>query len=123
MTDKDDNKPNNVIKFPQKPRKPTEVYQVEFTTESPPPIYTHSDTQLELSQMMFTDVPITVYWNHAPTQKQELWKVWNLCYRLQKQCLFSPHQPEVLKYAADQLEQIINNINAHQGDPNGPTEN
>lgn len=121
MSDSRDDKSKNVIEFPKAKRKPTESYHVGYTTDSPPPsTQQYDDVPTGLSHMFFGDVPVTVHWQHDSIQKQKLWKVWNLCYRLQKQCLFSPHQSEVLEYLEEQLEQLINNIDTYQRNPNKP---
>lgn len=108
---------NNVVQFPAgKPR----VVQHE-SVEVPAQANTVR-VPGSLDHMMFTDVPVTITWQHEPEHQRELWEIWDLCHQIQKQALLCVHLPGVAKDLQNHLRIVLNQL-THLGTPNDPTEN
>lgn len=111
---------NNVVQFPAgKPR----VVQHE-PVEVQPENTQNAEIRVpgSLDHMMFTDVPVTITWQHEPEHQRELWEIWDLCHQIQKQSMLCVHLPGLAKDLQSHLRIVLNQL-THLGNPNDSTEN
>lgn len=89
---------DNVVQFPgRKPKAgPKTETSFEFST-------TADSMPAGLPHMFFHDTSCMPALACSPSQRERMWRIWNLCYQIQKSALLVAQSPEL----AEQLEQHL----------------
>lgn len=102
---------DNIVQFPGRKAKtePKTETSFEFSTtvHAPPPGIPH---------MFLHDTSCMPVLACSPSQQQRLWRIWNLCYQIEKSALVAVQSPDLAEHLEQHLQTLADNLPQPSGE-------